>query len=106
ILRGTQDPSHIVRVGAIVAARLASRPADCAPIIALLSDPMPLVANTAADSLGSACADQPAAIAALERTIASPITTGPVDHRWQRAAHSLTALAKVAPERAAAHLAR
>lgn len=106
VARGLADRSPIVRVGAVVAARLAARPADCAPLLPLLNDPVPLVALATIDSLGSPCADPAATSAALERALTAPITGGPVDHRWQRGAHALTSLAKIDPVRAARHLPR
>ncbi len=106
IQRGAADPSPIVRIGAIVAARLAARPSDCAPIIALVNDPVPLVGLAALDSLASPCGDRAAVASALERAITTPISGAAPDQRWQRGAHALMALARVDSARARAQLPR
>jgi len=94
IRRARADPSTIVRVEAIAAARLGDAPPDCAPILAATRDREPYVALTAIDSLGSGCADPKAAAAALRRLAASTATSGPPDHRWQAGAHALLVLAR------------
>src|SRR5262249_155721 len=80
---GCRDSSAIVRIGAIAAARLGDGPPDCRPILAATKDPVPAVALTAVDSLGSGCADSAGAGAVLRRLAAAPVRTGPADHRWQ-----------------------
>ncbi len=90
-----RDPSVIVRTEAIAAARLGDGPPDCAPILKLTRDREPYVALTAIDSLGSGCADAPAAVVALKRLVAARVTAGPPDHRWQTGAHALLALARL-----------
>jgi cyclophilin family peptidyl-prolyl cis-trans isomerase/HEAT repeat protein len=90
-----RDPSRIVRTEAIAAARLGEGPPDCAPILELTRDRDPHVALTAVDSLGSGCADQAAATTLIVRLVTAPATTGPRDHRWQRGAHALLALARL-----------
>jgi cyclophilin family peptidyl-prolyl cis-trans isomerase/HEAT repeat protein len=89
------DPSMIVRVEAIAAARLGDSPPDCSPILAATRDREPYVVLTAIDSLGSGCAGRGAAIAALRRLAAAPGTGGPPDHRWQVGAHAALALARL-----------
>ena len=106
VRRAAADPSHVVRLGAVVATRLGARPTDCALLHTLADDPMPIVALTALDALGTPCADQAAAIAVLERHLTTPRTTGPVAHRWHHAARALKALARVDSARARPHLAR
>ena len=99
--RARRDPSTIVRAEAVAAARLGEGPPDCAPILELTRDRAPYVALTAIDSLGSGCADPRAAAAALARVVATPVTSGPPDHRWQLGAHALLSLARL--DTAAAH---
>ena len=105
VRRALTDPSTIVRVEAVAAARLGGGPPDCAPILAATRDREPYVALTAIDSLGSGCADPAAAAAALGR-LAGATTSGPPDHRWQAGAHSLLALARLDTAAAAAILPR
>jgi cyclophilin family peptidyl-prolyl cis-trans isomerase len=95
VRRASRDPSTIVRTEAIAAARLGEGPPDCAPILQLTRDRDPYVALTAIDSLGSGCADPATAAAVLGRLVMTPVTTGPVDHRWQTGAHALLALARL-----------
>ena len=95
VRRGLADPSTIVRVEAVVAARRGGDPPDCAPILGATRDRDPYVALTAIDSLGGACADPGAAAAALRRLATSNTTSGPPDHRWQAGAHALLALARL-----------
>jgi cyclophilin family peptidyl-prolyl cis-trans isomerase len=63
------DPSAIVRIAAIGAARAGERLPDCSPIIAATRDPAPYVAQVALDSLGAPCANATAAIAALRAVL-------------------------------------
>jgi cyclophilin family peptidyl-prolyl cis-trans isomerase len=95
VRRASRDPSTIVRTEAVAAARLGEGPPDCAPILQLTRDRDPYVALTAIDSLGSGCADPATAAAALGRLVTTPVTAGPVDHRWQTGAHALLALARL-----------
>jgi cyclophilin family peptidyl-prolyl cis-trans isomerase/HEAT repeat protein len=95
VRQALRDPSTIVRTEAIAAARLGEGPPDCAPILELTRDRDPYVALTAVDSLGSGCADQAAATTVIARLVTAPATTGPRDHRWQRGAHALLALARL-----------
>jgi cyclophilin family peptidyl-prolyl cis-trans isomerase len=104
VRRALADPSTIVRVEAIAAARLGDGPPNCAPILAALRDREPYVALTAIDSLGGGCADRRAAAAGLAREADARITRGPPDHRWQRAAHALLALARLDSTAARARL--
>ena len=106
IRAGLRDPSAVVRIAAIGAARALSRTPSCAGIIPMLDDPTPMVTVAAANALGSPCADSVNAIAALERVIATPPTSGPIDHRWQRGATALQSLARISASRAQPYLAR
>ena len=99
--RARRDPSMIVRAEAVAAARLGEGPPDCAPILELARDREPYVALTAIDSLGSGCAERRAAASVLSRLVATPVTSGPPDHRWQLGAHALLSLARL--DTAAAH---
>jgi cyclophilin family peptidyl-prolyl cis-trans isomerase/HEAT repeat protein len=94
VRRALVDPSTIVRVEAVAAARLGEAPPDCAPILTAARDREPYVVLTAVDSLGSGCADPKAASAALRR-LAATRPDGPPDHRWQPGAHALLALARL-----------
>jgi cyclophilin family peptidyl-prolyl cis-trans isomerase len=95
VRRALADPSTIVRVEAIAAARLGDGLPDCAPILAATLDREAYVALTAIDSLGSGCADRATAAATLRRLVEVPATSGPPDHRWQTGAHALLALARL-----------
>ena len=106
VSRALADPSMIVRVEAIAAARLGANPPDCAPILAATGDREPYVVLTAIDSLGSGCADRAAAAAALRRLAVTAVTRGPPDHRWQVGAHAVLALAHLDSAAAAALLTR
>jgi len=94
VRRGLADPSPIVRVEAVAAARLGADPPDCAPLLRAARDREPYVALTAIDSLASGCADPTAAAAVLRRLAASTPKDGPPDHRWQMGAHALVALTR------------
>lgn len=91
--RALTDPSMIVRVEAVAAARLGADPPDCTPILVGTRDREPYVVLTAIDSLGSGCADRAAATTALRQLALSTSTRGPPDHRWQVRAHAVLALA-------------
>jgi cyclophilin family peptidyl-prolyl cis-trans isomerase/HEAT repeat protein len=106
IRRALADPSTIVRVEAVAAARLGDGPPDCRPILAATRDREPYVALTAIDSLGSGCADPGAAAATLRRLSLDRTKGGPSDHRWQVGAHALLALARLDTAAAAAMLPR
>ncbi|MDQ3136214.1 MAG: peptidylprolyl isomerase, partial [Gemmatimonadota bacterium] len=95
VRRALADPSTIVRVEAIAAARLGDGTPDCAPILAATRDPEPYVALTAIDSLGSGCADRAAAADTLRRRAAAPAEHGAADHRWQTGAHALLSLVRL-----------
>ena len=99
--RALKDSSVIVRVDAIGAVRSGSGTPDCGPIIAATRDPHPYVALVAIDSLGAPCRGE----AGVARALAGIVTAtrrGLPDHAWQRPARALVALARVAPETAAA----
>jgi cyclophilin family peptidyl-prolyl cis-trans isomerase len=106
VRRALSDPSTIVRVEAVAAARLGDSLPDCAPILAATRDREPYVALSAIDSLGGRCADGVAASAMLQRIAVARVTGGPRDHRWQSAAHALLALARTDTVAAAARLPR
>ncbi len=95
IRAASRDPSPIVRAEVAAAARLGEGAPACAPIVALARDPLPYVSLTAIDSLGSGCGDARAAAAGLARLAREPVTSGPPDHRWQRPAHAVLALARL-----------
>jgi cyclophilin family peptidyl-prolyl cis-trans isomerase/HEAT repeat protein len=95
VSKASTDRSTIVLIEAIAAARLGNGPPDCGPILALTRDREPYVALTAIDSLASGCADRAGAVAELLRLGTKPVTTGPLDHRWQQGAHALLALARL-----------
>ena len=94
VRRALVDPSTIVRVEAVAAARLGADPPDCAPILTATRDRELYVVIAAIDSLASGCADRKAAAATLRRLAAASVRTGPPDHRWQTSAHALLALAR------------
>jgi cyclophilin family peptidyl-prolyl cis-trans isomerase len=106
VRRAQADPSTIVRLEAIAAARLGDGPPDCGPILTATRDQEPYVALTAIDSLASGCADPAPAAATLRRLAAGSTTRGPFDHRWQVGAHALLALARFDTAAAAAMLPR
>lgn len=94
VRRALVDPSTIVRLEAVAAARLGDHPPDCSPILSATRDRDPYVVLTAVDSLGSGCADSNTTAAALRRLAATRVN-GPPDHRWQIGAHALLALARL-----------
>ena len=106
VRRALTDSSTIVRTEAVVAARLGVGPPDCGPILSATGDRDPYVALTAIDSLGSGCADNKTAAAALRRLATATVTDGPPDHRWQAGAHGLLALARLDTAAAAGLLSR
>jgi cyclophilin family peptidyl-prolyl cis-trans isomerase/HEAT repeat protein len=95
------DPSQIVRVGAVAAARAGTQRPECAPILAATRDRADYVALTAIDALGSPCADTTMVMAALLSTIDHPDRATAPGHGWQRRAHAIVALAKMDSARAA-----
>jgi cyclophilin family peptidyl-prolyl cis-trans isomerase/HEAT repeat protein len=106
VLRALADPSTIVRVEAVAAARLGDRLPDCTRILAATRDREPYVRLTAIDSLGGGCSMREAAAATLRRIADAGLTSGPPDHHWQPAAHALLALARIDAASAAARLPR
>lgn len=95
------DPSFIVRVDAIGAARSGAGAPDCRGILAATGDPHPYVALVAIDSLGAACADSAEVRPALARIVTAP-RRGLPSHAWHRPARALVSLARVAPHAAVA----
>jgi cyclophilin family peptidyl-prolyl cis-trans isomerase/drug/metabolite transporter (DMT)-like permease/HEAT repeat protein len=95
VRRALTDPSRIVRIQAIIAARLGAGTPDCSPILAGTNDRDPYVALTAIDSLGGGCAEPKAAVERLRRLATETVADGPADHRWQASAHTLLALARL-----------
>jgi cyclophilin family peptidyl-prolyl cis-trans isomerase/HEAT repeat protein len=93
--RALSDPSSIVRIEAVAAARLGDQPPDCTPILNLTKDADPYVVLAAIDSLDGGCADRPAVAAALRRLALTGSTKGPPDHRWQVPSHALLSLARL-----------
>ena len=86
------DPSPIVRVAAVVAARAGNRQPDCTPIIAATNDKHPYVVQMAIDALGSPCADSLAAVKVLDAVL----DESKLNHRsWPERNHALIALAKL-----------
>ncbi len=59
------DPSQVVRIAAVTAARVGSRTPDCLPIIAAIGDRHPYVSQMAIDALAMPCADSVGASKAL-----------------------------------------
>ena len=57
VRRALADPSKIVRIEAVAAARLGKGPPDCGPILTATRDRELYVSLTAIDSLASGCAD-------------------------------------------------
>jgi cyclophilin family peptidyl-prolyl cis-trans isomerase/HEAT repeat protein/uncharacterized membrane protein len=97
VRRALGDPSRMVRIEAVIAARRGTKPPDCSPILVAMSDHDPYVALTAIDSLGSGCAEPKVPAERLRRVAAGEIGDGPPDHRWQAKAHALLALARLDP---------
>ena len=95
IRQALRDPSMIVRIESIAAARLGEGPPDCGPILEATRDRELYVSLTAIDSLASGCADRQAATARLRQLVGTRPTSGPADHRWQTGAHALLALARL-----------
>jgi cyclophilin family peptidyl-prolyl cis-trans isomerase/drug/metabolite transporter (DMT)-like permease len=93
--RALTDPSRIVRVEAVIAARRGGGTPDCGPILAATNDRDPYVALTAIDSLGGGCATLKPAVDRLRRLAAETVADGPPDHRWQANAHALLAVARL-----------
>ncbi|HUR95168.1 MAG TPA: peptidylprolyl isomerase [Gemmatimonadales bacterium] len=95
VRRASSDPSAIVRLEAIAAARLGEGLPDCTTILAATRDRDPYVILTAIDSLGGGCADRAATVDALRRLVSRPPKRGPPDHLWQAGAHALLSLARL-----------
>jgi cyclophilin family peptidyl-prolyl cis-trans isomerase/HEAT repeat protein len=89
------DTSQLVRIFAIAAARAGIAQPDCTPIINAAHDASDHVAITAIDALGRPCADEVDVITALSGFLRQPPAAPAPDHGWQRAAHSLAALARI-----------
>jgi cyclophilin family peptidyl-prolyl cis-trans isomerase/HEAT repeat protein len=106
VRQALSDPSSIVRTEAVVAARLGDTPPDCTPILTAARDTDPYVVLTAIDSLGSGCAERPAAAAALRQLAVASSTKGPADHSWQVPSHALLSLARLDTATAAGLLPR
>lgn len=100
------DQSPIVRIAAIAGARAGAAAPDCMPITAAASDRSDYVALAAIDALGLPCAERSVAASVLMDVIDGPVTTVVPDHRWQRAAHALVALARIDSALVAPFLAR
>ena len=103
VQRALADPSVIVRIDAVRAARSLATVPDCAPIVAATRDREPYVALIAIDALSGACADSAAARAALAQIVDRPRTNGG-DHSWQAPSRALLALVRADPARAAVRL--
>ncbi len=95
VRRALADPSPIVRVDAVGAARVGSDRPDCAPIIGAVRDREPAVVLTAIDALGLPCADSAASRVALLQVLERPGTDRILTHRWQAPSHALVALAQL-----------
>jgi cyclophilin family peptidyl-prolyl cis-trans isomerase/HEAT repeat protein len=106
IQRALTDSSAMVRVAIPGALRSGQQVPDCAPLVQLLSDRNAWVALSATDSIGSACTNREAVAAALAAVVAHPLPESVPDHRWQRPAHALVALASADSSRARALLPR
>ena len=103
VQRALADPSVMVRIEAVRAARVLVTVPDCAPMIAATRDREPYVALIAIDALGGACADSAASHNALAEIVDRPRTNGG-DHSWQAPTRALLALAPSDPARAGARL--
>jgi cyclophilin family peptidyl-prolyl cis-trans isomerase/HEAT repeat protein len=108
VQRAMADTSAIVRIEAIATARVGSQRPNCTLIIGAIADRTPYVSLMAIDALGSPCADPAASVTALAHVLDGSLPTfqGPVDHRWQAAAHALRSLAKIDSARAAPFLSK
>ena len=89
------DPSKIVRIEAVAAARRGNGPPDCSPILTATRDRELYVSLTAIDSLASGCANPATAIARLRGLVQTRNATSPPDHAWQTSAHALLAWARL-----------
>lgn len=106
VRRAFADASPIVRMAAVGAARAGTDRPACAPIIAATNDKSAYVAQIAIDALGLPRADSARAATALAAIVARPVADPVPDHRWQRPAHALEALARIDSARAAAAIDR
>lgn len=95
------DPSTILRVEAVPAARGGDGPPDCTTLLTATADREPYVALSAIDSLGGGCPDTAATVTRLRRIARARPAAGPPDHRWQAGAHALLAIARLDPAMAA-----
>jgi cyclophilin family peptidyl-prolyl cis-trans isomerase/HEAT repeat protein len=98
IARALTDPSLVVRIEALRAARGRLGHVSCEAALNGTADPEPNVALVAIDQL-SACGDDQQSIAYLVSAIADR-DDAEVPRNWHRAAHALVALATAAPDRA------
>lgn len=105
VQRALADPSPVVRVDAIGAARALDTPSQCAPLIAATRDAHPWVRLVAIDSLGAPCTDSTAARMALARII-DQARRPQGEHSWQAPSRALQALARVDGAGARTRLAR
>ena len=80
--------------------RHAAKMPGCGPIVDVIDDPDKSVALGAIDALGDLCKDDEEITKRLEGEVRVP----PVQGSWSRETHALVALAKRAPERAAAFM--
>jgi cyclophilin family peptidyl-prolyl cis-trans isomerase/drug/metabolite transporter (DMT)-like permease len=95
VRRALADPSRIVRVQAVIAARRGADRPDCSPILSSTRDRDPYVTLVAIDSLAGECADSTASVSRLRQLASTSDNRGPPDHRWQASAHALVALARL-----------
>jgi cyclophilin family peptidyl-prolyl cis-trans isomerase/uncharacterized membrane protein/HEAT repeat protein len=93
VRQAVTDPSRLVRIQAVIAARRGAATPDCSLILGATSDRDPYVMLTAIDSLRGGCTDPKLVVGRLRQLAAGNITDGPPDHRWQASAHALVALA-------------
>jgi cyclophilin family peptidyl-prolyl cis-trans isomerase/HEAT repeat protein len=98
-----KDSDLHVRIEAVkIAARLAPRTGDCAPIANALADKDAPVVIQALDSLPATCRDLTAKAVEMADTLGKQGT----NVAWQVALHALRALERVAPDQAAKQIAR
>jgi cyclophilin family peptidyl-prolyl cis-trans isomerase len=97
------DRSPFVRYEAVRAwSRRETKTHGCGPLVTAVADLSLHVALAAIDALGTACAEDDAITARLGYEAATPPTVG----EWHRGAHAFLALARRAPETAAAAMPR
>ncbi|MEO5894196.1 MAG: peptidylprolyl isomerase [Vicinamibacterales bacterium] len=96
------DRSQLVRYEALRGyARSHARTDGCGPVLAALSDKSLHVALAAIDALGDVCKEDQGVVARLVGEARTPPNVG----KWQRQAHAMVALAKLAREQAEVALA-